>query len=131
MGLLPKKGFSESGCAGCSWSLSDYSCESADRLEGAVVSSRDQWWVVEGRLGESCSTPVSPTVVGGGRRRVTTARLSRSAIINNNSVQKAPACYFGCRRWSVKIARAANGRAGDCDHPDIWVVGTRLRPPGL
>lgn len=80
--------------------------------------------------GEELVTHV-PCSGEGGRRRVTTARLSRSVIINNNSVQKAPACYFGCHRWRVKIARAANGRAGDCDRLDIWVVGTWLRPPGL
>lgn len=74
---------------------------------------------------------MSLAVVGGERRCVTTARLSCSAIINNNSVQKASACYFGCHRWSVKIAQAANGRAGDCCRPEIWAVGTRLQPPGL
>lgn len=80
---------------------------------GAAASSRD-WWL-RGGWGEARVTHV-PCSTGGGTQswgRVTSARLSRDAVINNNSVQKAPACYFGCRRWSEPGARAASGRGED------------------
>lgn len=121
---LPKKGCSQSGRAGCSWCgrLLTRLCW---QMGGAVISSRDWPWT--GGTGQGGGHELSPVSLcsgtGGQRRRVTTARLSHSVIINNNRVQKAPSCYFGRHRWSVKVhARVANGRAGAGDHPDVWAL---------
>lgn len=100
----------------------DYSCGSADTSEEqSFPAGTGDGWQRTG-WGRGVVTRVPCSGRGGQGRCVTTAWLSRSVIINNNSVQKAPSCYFGCHRWSVKVARAANGRAGASDHSDVWAL---------
>lgn len=105
--------------------MGDYSCGCADRSEEqSFPAGTGDGWQRTG-WGRGVVTHVPCSGRAGQGQRVTTARLSCSMIINNNSVQKAPSCYFGYHRWSVKVTQAANGRAW-CQ----WCLGPQLCPLG-